>query len=145
MAVGGENRAFVTALIIIDFENVSQWAEKQHIPCTTFVDLSQRPQIYDLVREAVETVNDSLPPAARVHRFVLMHKEFDADEAEMTRTRKLKRNVLYDRYGAIVEGMYAGAEMIHVRAPVRYQDGSEGFIETEIRVMNLDIEKEGSR
>ena len=137
MAVGGENRAFVTALIIIDFENVGQWAEKQRIGYTTFVDLSQKPQVYELVRRTVEEVNQSLPPAARVRRFVLMHKEFDADEAEMTRTRKLKRNVLYDRYSAIVDALYSGAETIQVRAPVRYQDGSEGFIETNIGVMNL--------
>ncbi len=137
MAVGGENRAFVTALVIIDFENVGQWAEKQRIGYTTFVDLSQKPQVYELVRRTMEEVNESLPAAARVQRFVLMHKEFDADEAEMTRTRKLKRNVLLDRYSAIVDGMYAGAETIQVRAPVRYQDGSEGFVETEIRVMSL--------
>lgn len=139
MAIGGENREFVTALIIIDFENVGQWAEKQRLPYTTFVDLSQRPPVYDLVRQAVETVNESLPPAARVRRFVLMHKEFDADEAEMTRTRKLRRNVLYERYGDIVEAMYRGDEIIQIRAPVRYQDGSEGFVETGIRVMRLDV------
>ena len=138
MAVGGENRAFVTALIIIDFENVGQWAEKQRIPYTTFVDLSQRPQVYELVRRTVEEVNESLTAAARVRRFVLMHKEFDADEAEMTRTRKLKRNVLFDRYSAIIDALYSGATTIQVRAPVRYQDGSEGFIETEIRVMGLE-------
>ena len=142
MAVGGADRAFVTALIIIDFENVGQWAEKQRIGYTTFVDLSQKAQVYELVRRTVEEVNQSLPPAARVRRFVLMHKEFDADEAEMTRTRKLKRNVLYDRYSAIIEALYAGAETIQVRAPVRYQDGSEGFIETEIGVMSLDGQTE---
>ncbi len=138
MAVGGENRAFVTALIIIDFENVGQWAEKQRIPYTTFVDLSQKPQVYELVCRTVEEVNASLPPAARVRRFVHMHKEFDADEAEMTRTRKLRRNVLIDRYESIIEGMYRGEDKIQVRAPVRYQDGSEGFIETAIQVMDLE-------
>ncbi len=138
MAVGGETREFATALIIIDYENVGQWAEKQRIPYTTFVDLSQRPPVYDLIRRAVEEVNASLPPAARLRRFVLMHKEFDADEAEMTRTRKLRRGFLYERYGDIIEAMYRGDEAIHVRAPVRYQDGSEGFIETEIRVMKLE-------
>ncbi len=142
MAVGGADRAFVTALIIIDFENVGQWAEKQRIGYTTFVDLSQKAQVYELVRRTVEEVNQSLPPAARVRRFVLMHKEFDADEAEMTRTRKLKRNVLYDRYSAIIDALYSGAETIQVRAPVRYQDGSEGFIETEIGVMSLDGQTE---
>ncbi len=138
MAIGGENRAFVTALIIIDFENTGQWAEKQRIPYTTFADLSQRPPVYELIRAAVEGVNESLPAAARIRRFVLMHKEFDADEAEMTRTRKMKRNVLAERYGNIIEGMYQGQDLIQVRAPVRYQDGSEGFIETEIRVMTLE-------
>src|SRR5690606_34550788 len=105
---------------------------------TTFVDLSQKPQVYELVRRTVQEVNESLPAAARIRRFVLMHKEFDADEAEMTRTRKLKRNVLVDRYNAIIDCMYAGEETIQVRAPVRDQDGSEGFIETEIRVMSLE-------
>jgi long-chain acyl-CoA synthetase len=138
MTVGGENRAFVTALIIIDFENVGQWAEKQRIPYTTFVDLSQKPQVYDLVRRTVDEVNESLPPAARVRRFVLMHKEFDADEAEMTRTRKLRRGFLSDRYGDIIEAMYRGDDTINVRAPVRYQDGREGFVETEIKVMRLE-------
>ncbi|HQF71301.1 MAG TPA: AMP-binding protein, partial [Promineifilum sp.] len=137
MAIGGETREFATALIIIDYENVGQWAEKQRIPYTTFVDLSQRPPVYDLIRRAVEEVNASLPPGARLRRFVLMHKEFDADEAEMTRTRKLRRGFLYERYGDIIEAMYRGDDSIHVRAPVRYQDGSEGVIETEIKVMAL--------
>ncbi len=137
MAIGGETRDFATALIIIDYENVGQWAEKQRIPYTTFVDLSQRPPVYELIRRAVEEVNASLPPGARLRRFVLMHKEFDADEAEMTRTRKLRRGFLYERYGDIIEAMYRGDDHIHVRAPVRYQDGSEGFVETEIKVMSL--------
>lgn len=136
MAIGG-GRDFVTALIIIDYENTGYWAEKNRIPYTTFVDLSQRPQVYELIKRAVEEVNSTLPPAARVKRFVLMHKEFDADEAEMTRTRKLRRGFLADRYGSIIEAMYDGRDSIQVRAPVRYQDGSEGFVETEIRVMTL--------
>jgi long-chain acyl-CoA synthetase len=127
----------VTALIIIDFDNTGHWAEKNRIPYTTFVDLSQKPQVYELVKKAVDEVNSTLPPAAGVKRFVLMHKEFDADEAEMTRTRKLRRGFLADRYGGIIEAMYDGRDAIQVRAPVRYQDGTEGFVETEIRVMTL--------
>jgi long-chain acyl-CoA synthetase len=138
MAIGGETRDYVTALVIIDFETVGQWAEKNRLGYTTFVDLSQKPEVYELIRAAVEEVNTTLPPAARIRRFVLMHKEFDADEAEMTRTRKLRRGFLADRYGAIVESLYNGSEAIQVRAQVRYQDGSEGFIETEIRVLTLD-------
>jgi long-chain acyl-CoA synthetase len=137
MAIGGQEREFVTALIIIDFENVGNWAEKERIGYTTFVDLSQRQQVYDLVQTAVAQVNDSLPPAARVRRFVLMHKEFDADEAEMTRSRKLRRGFLYDRYGEIIEAIYNGADRVHVRAQVHYQDGREGFIETDVKIMAL--------
>jgi long-chain acyl-CoA synthetase len=137
MAVGGEEREFVTALIIIDFENVGNWAEKNRLGYTTFLDLSQKPQVYKMVQEAVAQVNASLPPAARVRRFVLMHKEFDADEAEMTRSRKLRRGFLYQRYDEIVESMYRGADHVQVRAPVRYQDGREGFIETNVSIMSL--------
>lgn len=137
MTVGGETRDFATALIIIDFENVGRWAEKRGIGYTTFLDLSQREEVYNLIREAVTEVNQSLPPSGRVQRFVLMHKEFDADEAEMTRTRKLRRGFLAERYDNIIEAMYSDAKAVTVRAPIKYQDGREGFVETDLRIMSL--------
>ena len=136
MAVGGLAQAYVTALIIINFENVSSWAERQGIAFTTFADLAQKAEVSELVRQAVEEVNADLPPTSRVERFVLMHKEFDADESEMTRSRKLRRDVLYERYAEMIEMMYAGQEWIQVQTPVRYQDGSEGVIETELRIVD---------
>ena len=139
MAVGDPTRDRVTALVIIDFENVSHWAEKEGISYTTFMDLSQRPEVYELVREAIREVNENLPAAARIRHFVLMHKEFDADEAEMTRTRKLRRRFLYDRYADIIEAMYGGQKGVRVRAPVRYQDGSEGLMETDLRIYSLAV------
>lgn len=138
MAIGDPTRDFVTALIIIDFENVGHWAENRRIGYTTFVDLSQKPEVYALIRDAVQMVNRSLPPAGRVRRFVLMHKEFDADEAEMTRTRKLRRGFLSERYADIVEAMYTDQEAVHVRAQVRYRDGREGVVETDVRIMSLE-------
>jgi long-chain acyl-CoA synthetase len=137
MAVGGPTRDYVTAMIIIDFENVGHWAEKRGINYTTFLDLSQKAECYNLVQNAVEGVNQSLPEGARIRYFVLMHKEFDADEAEMTRTRKLRRGFLYDRYGEIVEALYSGKESVHVSAPVRYRDGREGVIETDVQILSL--------
>ncbi|GMQ77997.1 MAG: long-chain fatty acid--CoA ligase [Anaerolineae bacterium] len=137
MAIGGENRDCVTALVIIDFENVGHWAEKRGLGFTTFIDLSQKPEVYNLVLEAVEDVNQNLPPSARIKRFILMHKEFDADEAEMTRTRKLRRGFLYERYGEIVEAMYGEGNSVHIQAPVRYRDGSEGVIETDVRITSV--------
>lgn len=138
MAIGEESRDFVTALIIIDFENAGKWAEQNQLGYTTFADLSQKPEIYKLVEEDVNRVNESLPPGARVRRFVLMHKEFDADEEEMTRSRKLKRNVLYDKYLEIIEGMYSGKEHVNVKAAVQYQDGREGMIETAVKIAQVE-------
>ena len=140
MALGGETRDYVAAMIIIDFENVGHWAEKRGLGYTTFLDLSQKPEVYALAQNAVEEINENLPPAGRVRRFVLMHKEFDADEAEMTRTRKLRRSFLFDRYGDIVEAMYGDGDLVHVRAQVRYRDGREGFTETEVKIMTLGSE-----
>ena len=136
MAVGGPTLAYVTALIIINFDNVSNWAERQGIVFTTFADLSQKEEVSELVRQAVEEVNASLPAGSRVQRFVLLHKEFDADESEMTRSRKLRRDVLYERYRDMIETMYAGEDRFHVRTPVRYQDGSEQTIEMDLRIVD---------
>ena len=137
MAVGGPTRDMVTALIVMDFGYVGNWAERRGLGYTTFIDLSQKPEVYTLVSQAVAEVNASLPENGRVRRFVLMHKEFDADEAEMTRSRKLRRNVLYDKYADIIEAMYTGHEKVDVRATVRYQDGSESSLETSIKIASL--------
>lgn len=138
MAVGDPSREFVTALVVMDYGNVGNWAERRGLGYTTFIDLSQKDEVYDLVKTAVSDVNTSLPENGRVRRFVLMHKEFDADEAEMTRSRKLKRNVLYDKYAEIIEGMYDGSKLVQTRATVTYQDGSEGVVETAVKVASLE-------
>ena len=141
MAVGDPSRDFVAALIILDFENVGHWAEKQGLGYTTFLDLSQKPAVEQLVSRAVAQVNEYLPPASRVRRCVLMHKEFDADEGEMTRTRKLRRAFLNERYGDIIDALYDGRQSVAVQAPVRYQDGTEGVVSTEINIATLEQEQ----
>jgi long-chain acyl-CoA synthetase len=138
MTAGGTAVDYVTALISIDFENVGRWAEKSRIPYTTFVDLSQKPEVYQLIRGAVEHVNATLPPSGRVKKFVLLHKEFDADEAEMTRTRKLRRGFLSERYHEIIDAMYGDQDAVTVSAVVRYRDGREGIVETAVRIMTLE-------
>ena len=138
MTIGGVDRDYVAALIAIDFNNMSRWAEKRGIAFTTFVDLSQRDEVYELIRRDIERVNEALPETGRVRRFVLLHKEFDADEAEMTRTRKLRRGFLADRYSEMIEGIYGGANSVAVSAAFRYQDGREGTIDTTIRIMSLE-------
>jgi long-chain acyl-CoA synthetase len=137
MAVGGEDKAFVSAIINIQFDNVARWAEKQRVSFTTFVDLSQKPEVYDLIRKDVARVNDTLPPAARIKRFVILHKAFDADEAELTRTRKLRRGFMAERYKDMIEAIYGGRDSINVRAEVKYRDGRTAYVETAVRVMTL--------
>ncbi len=134
MAVGDPERDYVIALIIIDFGNVGSWAERRGLGYTTFTDLAQKPAVYELILESVRHVNESLPPGGQVRRFVLMHKEFDADEAEMTRSRKLRRGVLSDKYGDIIAAMYAGKEAVDIQSTVRYQDGTESVVATRLRL-----------
>lgn len=140
MTIGGADKPFVTALINIDYDNVGRWAERHGLAYTTFVDLSQRSEVYELIRKDVERVNQNLPDAARVRRFVLMHKEFDPDEAELTRTRKLRRRTLMEHYQDIVAAMYSDQREVRVRASVRYRDGREGIIETTVHVETLQEE-----
>ncbi len=137
MTLGDRTQDYVTALITIDFENVGRWAEKNVVGYTTFADLSQKPEVYELIRGDVEEVNRSLPASGRVRRFVLLHKEFDPDEGEMTRTRKLRRGFLYDRYLAIIEALYSQSDSVEVSAVVQYRDGREGTIDTKLRIETL--------
>ena len=137
MTIGGADMDFVSAIIVIDFQNVSRWAEKRGIAFTTYVDLSQRDEVYDIIRGELRAVNESLPAYSRVKRFAILHKEFDADEAELTRTRKLRRGALHEKYRQLLEAIYGGEREVHVSAEVRYRDGRAGTIETELRVADL--------
>jgi long-chain acyl-CoA synthetase len=138
MSIGGEDKPFVTTLINIDFDNVGRWAERRGLAYTTFVDLAQKPEVYELIRQDIEGVNRTLPLAARVRKFVLLHKEFDADEGELTRTRKLRRGLLGERYGDMIAGMYGGQDEVRVQAAVKYRDGREGVVETTVRIATLE-------
>ncbi len=137
MAVGGFDMEFVTAIVIIDFDNVARWAEKNRVHFTTYVDLTQKEQVYELIRQDIDRVNESLPEFARVRKFVILHKAFDADEAELTRTRKLRRRALEQRYGDMLDAMYGNKDSVTVRAEVKYRDGRAGVVETAIRVATV--------
>jgi len=121
---------------------VGKWAERNHIPYTTFVDLSQKKEVADLVRQDLERVNGYLPEQSRVQKFVLLHKEFDPDEAELTRTRKLRREFMEQRYKDLIDALYSGRDKVDVQAHVTYRDGRKGVVTTGIQVRN--IRKEAS-
>ncbi|MDE2818170.1 MAG: AMP-binding protein [Chloroflexota bacterium] len=137
MTIGGAAMDFVSAIIVIDFQNVSRWAEKRGIAFTTYVDLSQRPEVQEIIRGELRQVNESLPPYSQVKRFVILHKEFDADEAELTRTRKLRRGALQEKYHDLLAAIYGGKRQVHVRAEVKYRDGRAGIVETELLVADV--------
>ena len=137
MTIGGAELDFVSAIIVIDYQNVSRWAEKNGVAFTTYVDLSQREEVYDIIRRELRAINESLPAYSQVKRFVILHKEFDADEAELTRTRKLRRGALHEKYSDLLDAIYGGRRQVQVSAEVKYRDGRTGRVETELRVADV--------
>jgi long-chain acyl-CoA synthetase len=136
--VFGGDWPFVTAMLNIDFANVGKWAENHQIAYTTYTDLSQKPQVYALVRQHVEAANQELPEAARIRRFLLLHKELDADDAELTRTRKVRRKLVAQRYADIIAALYSNIGYVDVDQTITYQDGSTARIQTRLKIENLD-------
>jgi long-chain acyl-CoA synthetase len=132
----GAGRDALVAMICIRFSIISKWAEKNRIAFTTYTDLASRPEVYALLRREVETVNATLPPAQRISRFLLLYKELDADDGELTRTRKVRRSVISEKYGDIIDAIYRGERNIPVDTVIRFQDGSTQRVRTSLRVLN---------
>jgi long-chain acyl-CoA synthetase len=133
----GAGRDTLAAMICIRFSIISKWAEKKRISFTTYTDLSSRPEVYELLRKEVETVNATLPPAQRISRFLLLYKELDADDGELTRTRKVRRSVINEKYADIIDAIYGGKRDIPVDTVIRFQDGTTQRIRTTLRVVDL--------
>jgi len=137
MVIGNKDNEYVSAIINMDFKMVGKWAEKQHINYTTFVDLSQKDAVAKLIEKDLLRVNSYLPEAARVRKFVLMHKEFDADEAELTRTRKIRREFMESRYADLIRAVYHNEKEVEVVASVTYRDGRKGNVSTAIKIRDV--------
>jgi long-chain acyl-CoA synthetase len=133
----GDGRDRLAAMLCIRFSIVSKWAEKNRITFTTYTDLSARAEIYALLREEVEAVNATLPPAQRISHFLLLYKELDADDGELTRTRKVRRSVINEKYADIIESIYTGRNEIPVDTVIKFQDGTTQRIRTTLRVIDL--------
>jgi long-chain acyl-CoA synthetase len=138
LVTGGENKDWVGAIVNIDLENVGRWCEKRRISYTTFTDLTQKPEVIDLIKAEFRRLNALLPEKSRVKKFVNLHKEFDADEGELTRTRKIKRKYMEERYCPLIDGMYQGMDQIPIEAVVTYRDGRKGTIRTFVKVNGID-------
>ncbi len=138
LVIGGEDRDFVTAIINIDLENVGRWAEAKRIPYTTFTDLSQKAEVIEMIKKDIQRINKFLPEWSRIRRFVNLHKEFDADEAELTRTRKLRRAFVESRYSDLITALYGTDREYNVEASITYRDGRKGVIRTGIRITPVE-------
>ena len=133
---GGEH-PYVTGIIAIDFENAGQWAERHQLAYTTFTDLSQKREVYDLVKAHVESVNADVPEAARIRRFLLLHKELHADDAELTRTRKVRRRFIAERFEPLIAALYGDDDSVAVDMEITYQDGRTANVKHDLRIERL--------
>ncbi|MCM5571478.1 long-chain fatty acid--CoA ligase [Burkholderiaceae bacterium FT117] len=133
----GHDRPYLAAIVCIRYSIVSKWAEQRSIAFTNYTSLSSRPEVYRLLREEVEKVNATLPEPQRVRKFVLLYKELDADDGELTRTRKVRRNVIADKYADIIDAIYGDTPMVHVDTVIRFQDGTTSRIQTDLVVEKL--------
>ena len=137
VAVLGKGRDSLAAIVCIDKETVGHWAETRGISYISYADLSQKPQVIALLAEAVRHVNATLPEGLKLRHIVSLHKEFDADDGEITRTRKLRRNVVEERYAPIIEAIYGGRKSVTMRAQVVYETGETGTTERELTVQEV--------
>ncbi len=136
--LAGPERDYVSAIIIINYDNVSRWAGQRRVAYTTFAELSHKPEIYGLVKQDIDRINSTLPPDSRVRKYVNLHKEFDPDEGELTRTRKLRRKFLEERYRELIDAIYGDKTEVPIEARVRYQDGRMGTIKTTLSIKSVE-------
>jgi long-chain acyl-CoA synthetase len=136
--LAGPDRAYASAIIIIDYESVGRWAGERRIAYTTFTELSQRPEVYQLVKQDIDRVNQALPSGTKIRKYVNLHKEFDPDEAELTRTRKLRKAFMEERYGELINAIYSNKTEVPVEAQVRYRDGRMGTIKTTLSIQSVE-------
>jgi len=135
----GDKRDRVCAFINIDMDAVGNWAERRNLGYAGYADIAQKPEVYDLIRECVEQVNadlahDALLAGSQVTRFLILHKELDADDGEMTRTRKVKRGAIASKYGVLVDALYGGKAEQYIETAVTFEDGRSGSVSATLKI-----------
>ncbi len=140
----GDRREKVCAFINIDFDAVGNWAEKRNLPYAGYADLAQKSEVYELVRECVEKVNvdlaaDDKLAGSQISRFLILHKELDADDGELTRTRKVKRGHIGDKYGVLIDALYDGRASQYIETQVKFEDGRSGMVAADLRIADVPV------
>ena len=138
----GQGRPCVTAFINIDLTAVGNWAERRNIAYTSYTDLAQKAEVYALIQGEVERVNRSLAEdevlrGAQIRRFLILHKELDPDDEEITRTRKVRRGYIAQKYAPLIEALYSGRDRVQVEAKVTYEDGRSGMMRADVRIHDV--------
>ena len=128
----------ITAIITIEPSTVGAWAEHRRLGYTTYTDLAGKPEVSELLAEEVARANEDLPESVRVRRFVLLHKQFDPDDDEITRTRKVRRRVINERYAAIIDALAEGSPQVEIKSVVTYQDGTNVTRTITLPIVNMD-------
>ncbi|SEH58588.1 long-chain fatty acid--CoA ligase [Magnetospirillum fulvum] len=133
----GADRPYLSAIVCIRFSIVSKWAESKGIAFTNYTNLSGQSAVYDLLTAEVETVNQTLPEPQRIRKFLLLYKELDADDGELTRTRKVRRSVINEKYADIIHSVYADCDRVPVDAVITFQDGTTTRVKTDLAVVTV--------
>ena len=135
----GHERSHVTAMIAIALAPVGNWAERQGLAYGGYQDLTQKPEVRNLIRAEIEKCNQGLLESTRVRRFLLLAKDFDADDAEITRTRKLRRRVIADKYAAVIEALYGSASETEIATEVTYEDGQRATVRARVVIEDIHV------
>ena len=135
----GNDRDHTTVFINIDLEAVGNWAERHGIPYGSYQELAAHPEVYKMVHESIEQVNrdlaaDSHLSSSQVKRFLILHKQLEADDGELTRTLKVRRRIIADRYGPLIDALYSDQERCHVDTEVTFEDGRKGNISADLQI-----------
>ena len=137
----GDKREKVCVMVNIDFDAVGNWAERRNLPYAGYTDLAQKPEVYELIRDCIEKVNadlanDALLAGSQVSRFLVLHKELDADDGELTRTNKVRRGFIAEKYAALVDALYAGRTEQYIETQVKFEDGRTGSVSATLKLMD---------
>ena len=134
----GDGKPFVTAMIAIDMNTVGNWAERRSIAYTSYMDLSQKPEVCAVIAEEIRKGNETLPEAGKVRRFLLLTKDLEADDAEMTRTRKVRRRYVAEKYSTVIDAFYSGATEVALSTAITYEDGRQASIQSRVRIEDVE-------
>jgi long-chain acyl-CoA synthetase len=134
----GHEKPFVAAMLAIDLSTVGKWAERRGIPYTSYMDLSQKPEVRELIREEIRKGNETLPDSTRVRRFLLLTKDLDADDAEMTRTRKVRRRHVAEKYAAVTDAFYSGKDEVELATTITYEDGRQATLQSRVKIVDVE-------